>query len=183
MQVIECYQSSRTILLPIIPGYTRPLHNVRCSSQPITRERRQLLRGRAFLVRERTRLKNRIHGHLMAENLVAPGSDLYGKGGRAWLAAAPLSTVLRAQTQRLLTLHDALTVEIEGLDADVKTAAKGNPVVKQLTTMPGVGVFSALVLPAEIGAITRFHSSRELAAYAGLVPTTRSSGGKTAHGG
>ena len=35
-----------------------------------TRERRQLLRGRAFLVRERTRLKNRIHGHLTAENLL-----------------------------------------------------------------------------------------------------------------
>ena len=43
---------------------------------PATRERRQLLRGRAFLVRERTKLKNRIHGHLMADNLVAPGADL-----------------------------------------------------------------------------------------------------------
>jgi transposase len=37
-----------------------------------TRRRRQLLRGRAFLVRERTRLKNRIHGHLLSENLVRP---------------------------------------------------------------------------------------------------------------
>ena len=148
-----------------------------------TRERRQLLRGRAFLVRERTRLKNRIHGHLMAENLVAPGTDLYGKGGRAWLAVAPLSPVLRAQTQRLLTLHDALTVEITGLDEDVKKAAKGNAVVTQLKTMPGVGIFGALFLQAEIGSIERFHSSHELAAYAGLVPTTRSSGGKTAHGG
>ena len=109
-----------------------------------TRKRRQLLRGRAFLVRERTRLKNRIHGHLTSENLLAPGSDLYGKGGRAWLATAPLSPVLRTQTERLLTLHDALTREIEGLDGDVKRAAKDNPVVKQLTTMPGVGVFSAL---------------------------------------
>ena len=96
-----------------------------------TRERRQLLRGRSFLVRgrvrERTRLKNRIHGHLTSENLLAPGTDLYGKGGRAWLASAPLSPlspVLRAQTARLLTLHDALTVEIVGLDADVKRAAK-----------------------------------------------------------
>ena len=89
-----------------------------------TRERRQLLRGRAFLVRERTRLKNRIHGHLMAENLVAPGTDLYGKGGRAWLAVAPLSPVLRAQTQRWLALHDALPVEITGLDEDVKGAAR-----------------------------------------------------------
>ena len=148
-----------------------------------TRERRQLLRGRTFLVRERTRLTNRIQGHLTAEHLVAPGLDWYGKGGRAWLTAAPLSPVLRAQTHRLLTLHDALTVELEGLDADVKQAAKGNPVVKRLTTMPGVGVFGVLFLQAEIGAITRFHSSHELAAYAGLVPTTRSSGGKTAHGG
>ena len=148
-----------------------------------TRERRQLPRGRAFLVRERTRLKNRIHGHLTAENLLAPGSDLYGKGGRAWLATAPLSPVLRTQTEHLLTLHDALTVQIHQLDEDVKRAAKGNAVVKQLTTIPGVGLFSALFLQAEIGAITRFRSSHELAAYAGLVPTTRSSGGRTAHGG
>ena len=75
-------------------------------------------------MRERTRLKNRIHGHLTSENLLAPGTDLYGKGGRAWLASAPLSPLLRAQTARLLTLHDALTVEIVGLDADVKRAAK-----------------------------------------------------------
>ena len=148
-----------------------------------TRRRRQLLRGRAFLGRARTRLKNRIHGHLTSENLVPPGADLYGKGGRAWLAAAPLSPVLRAQTERLLTLHDALSVEIQGLDTDVKRAARGNPIVKQLTTMPGVGVFSALFVQAEIGSLDRFHSSHELAAYAGLVPTTRSSGGKTTHGG
>lgn len=148
-----------------------------------TRRRRQLLRGRAFRVRERTRLKNRIHGHLTAENLIAPGADLYGKGGRAWLATAPLSPVLRAQTERLLTLHDAITREIEGLDGKVKRAAKGNPVVQQLTTMPGVGVFSALFVQAAIGSIDRFPSSHALAAYAGLVPTTRSSGGKTAHEG
>ena len=148
-----------------------------------TRRRRQLLRGRAFLVQQRTRLKNRIHGHLTSENLLAPGADLYGKGGRAWLATAPLSPVLRAQTERLLTLHDAITGEMLGLDADVKRTAKGNALVKRLTTMPGVGVFSALFLQAEIGSIDRFGSSHELAAYAGLVPTTRSAGGKTAHGG
>ena len=91
--------------------------------------------------------------------------------------------MLRTQTEHLLTLHDALTDHIHQLDEDVKRAAKGNAVVKQLTTIPGVGVFSALFLQADIGSITRFRSSHELAAYAGLVPTTRSSGGKTAHGG
>ncbi len=148
-----------------------------------TRTRRQLLRGRAFLVQEPTRLRNRIHGHLTTENLLPPGTDLDDKGGRAWLDAAPLTPMLRVQTDRLLRVHDALTAEIQALDADVKRAAKGNPLVQQLTTMPGVGVFSALFLQAEIGTIDRFSSSHALAAYAGLVPTTRSSGGKTSHGG
>src|SRR5258708_11819414 len=94
-----------------------------------TRRRRQLLRGRAFLVRERTRLKNRIHGHLTSENLVPPGAGLHGKGGRVWLPHAPSAPGLRAHTERLLTLHDAITRGIEGLDGEVKRAGKGRPIV------------------------------------------------------
>jgi transposase len=147
-----------------------------------TRRRRQLLRGRAFLVRERTRVKNRIHGHLAAENQLCPTTDLYGKAGRAWLASVSLSPVLQDQSARLLHLHDVLTQEIRRLDGQVKRAARRDPVARRLATIPGVGVFGALFLHAEIGPIERFRSSRELAAYAGLVPRTRSSGGKTTYG-
>src|SRR5205809_213184 len=56
------------------------------------------------------------------------------------------------------------------------------PEAALLQTIPGIGPFGALLLLAEIGTIARFGSSHELAAYAGLVPSTRSSGGKTAHG-
>ena len=50
-----------------------------------TRRRRQLLHGRAFLVRQRTMVKNRIHGRLTAENLLFPRSDLYGRAAaRGW---------------------------------------------------------------------------------------------------
>ena len=91
--------------------------------------------------------------------------------------------MLRTQTEHLLTLHDARTAHIHQFDEDVKRAAKGNAVVKQLTTIPGVGLFSALFVQAEPGSITRLRSSHEVAAYAGLVRTTRSSGGKTAYGG
>lgn len=147
-----------------------------------TRERRQLLRSRAFFVRERTKVKNRIHGHLTVENQLCPKADLYGKAGRAWLATVALSPMLRQQVERLLRLHDYLTQEITRLDGQVKRAARRDPIAKQLETIPGVGTFGALFLHAEIGPITRFRSSHELAAYAGLVPTTRSSGGKTTHG-
>ncbi len=148
-----------------------------------TRERRQLLRGRAFLVRQRTAVKNRIHGHLSAENHVCAVTDAYGRAGRAWLATVPLSPMLRVQVDHLLRVHDFLTTEIRELDTQVKRYAHREPRVAQLATIPGVGTFGALFLLSEIGTITRFRSSQELAAYAGLVPTTRSSGGKTAHGG
>jgi transposase len=147
-----------------------------------TRRRRQLLRGRAFLVRERTRIKNRIHGHLTAENQLWPKSDLYGKAGRAWLTTVELSPMLKAESQRLLRLHDVLTNEITRLDTEVRRTARRDPVAQRLATIPGVGAFGALFLHAEIGPIERFRSSHQLAAYAGLVPTTRSSGGKTTHG-
>jgi transposase len=133
-------------------------------------------------VRERTRVKNRIHGHLTAENLLCPTTDLYGKAGRAWLAAVRLSPMLQAESQRLLRLHDVLTQELHRLDGQVKRVARGDPVARRLATIPGVGVFGALFLHAEIGQIERFGSSHQLAAYAGLVPTTRSLGGKTTHG-
>lgn len=148
-----------------------------------TRARRQLLRGRAFLIRQRTQVKNRIHGHLTVENQLCPTTDLYGRAGRAWLAVVPLSPMLKGQVERLLRLHDFLTAEIRRLDDQVKRAARSDPHARQLQTIPGVGVFGSVFLLAEIGSIDRFRSSHELAAYAGLVPTTRSSGGKTTHGG
>ena len=147
-----------------------------------TRRRRLLLHGRAFLVRQRTQLKNRIHGRLTAENLLFERSDLYGRAGRAWLAAAPLSPPLRSQVDRLLRVHDTLTAEIDQLDDEVKRLRRDHPMIERLHSIPGVGLFGALFLVAEIGAIERFTSSHQLSAYAGLVPSTRSSGGRTHHG-
>jgi len=99
-----------------------------------TRERRQLLRGRAFLVRQRTAVKNRIHGHLSAENHVCALTDAYGRAGRAWLATVPLSPMLRVQVDHLLRLHDFLTAEIRELDTQVKRYAHREPRVAQLAT-------------------------------------------------
>jgi transposase len=44
-----------------------------------------------------------------------------------------------------------------------------------LTALPGIGQFTALVILAEIGDISRFDSARKLAAWAGLTPTVRGS--------
>ena len=148
-----------------------------------TRRRRPLLHGRGFLVRQRTQVKNRIHGRLTAVNLVFPRSDLYGRAGRAWLATVPVAPPMRSQLDRLLRIHDALTTEIDAMDDEIERLRRDHPMIEKLHTLPGVGLFGALFLVAEIGAIERFASAHQLAAYAGLVPSTRSSGGKTTFGG
>ena len=51
-----------------------------------------------------------------------------------------------------------------------------------LMTIPGIGYYSALLIVSEIGDINRFPDSYHLCSYAGLIPSTRSSGGITYHG-
>lgn len=151
-------------------------------ADPDTRARRVLLRGRAQLVRIRTQLKNRIHGLLIAVNCRWERSDLYGVAGRAWLAALALPPAVRQQVDVYLEVLDAMTVRITRLDGAVRAAAKADARVAQLETVPGIGPFSALLILAEIGTVERFRTSHELATFAGLTPTTRSSGDKTTHG-
>jgi transposase len=147
-----------------------------------TRARRQLLRGRAFLVRLRTKLKNRIHAYLAEQNERVGVSDLYGQAGRAWLAAVALPGEVREQVELLLELVDHLSDRLRGLDRQIRERVALSAEAERLMTIPGVGPYSALLLLAELGPITRFGSAHAVASYAGLVPSTRSSGGKTAHG-
>ena len=76
----------------------------------------------------------------------------------------------------------ALAVRTGRLDGELHRHAKADPRVKALRTLPGVGEFTALVMVAEIGDITRFPNARKLASWAGLTPTVRGSDLKVRHG-
>jgi transposase len=71
---------------------------------------------------------------------------------------------------------------IDRIDGELHQHARGDPRVKVLRTLPGVGEFTALVMVAEIGDITRFPSARKLASWAGLTPTVRGSDLHVRHG-
>ena len=102
--------------------------------------------------------------------------------GRKWLAALELPAVSREVVDDALALMDALQQPSGRLDAEVRQRAKADPRVGVLTQLPGVGPFTALVLLAEIGDITRFGSARKLASWAGLTPTVRGSDRTVHHG-
>jgi transposase len=145
------------------------------------RQLRALLRHRASLVRLGTQLRNRIHAVAADHGYDRTGSYWTGPG-RGWLAELPLPPVSREIVTDSLASLDALAVTIDRLDAEVRARAKADPRVKVLTALPGIGQFTALVMLAEIGDITRFPSARKLASWAGLTPTVRGSDLTVRHG-
>jgi transposase len=142
---------------------------------PQVRALRALLRHRVALVRVRTRLRNRIHAIVADNGYDRPAGEYWTGPGRAWLARLELPAVSRELVEDDLGLIDALQGRIDRLDWEIRQRARSDPRVKVLTQLPGVGPFTALVILAEVGDISRFASARKLASWAGLTPTVRGS--------
>jgi transposase len=148
---------------------------------PHVRALRALLRHRIQLVRLRTLLGNRIHAVAADHGYDRPAGYWSGPG-RAWLACLDLPPASRRVIGDDLALIDALAGPIAALDEQVHQRATAGPGVKVLTQLPGVGEFTALVILAETGGITRFGPARKLAAWAGLTPIVRSFDRTVRHG-
>jgi transposase len=142
---------------------------------PPVRALRALLRHRVALVRLRTRLRNRIHAIVADYGHDRPGGGYWSGPGRAWLASLNLPAVSRELVEDDLGLIGALQGRIDRLDWEIRQLARSDPRVKVLTQLPGVGPFTALVILAEVGDVSRFGSARKLASWAGLTPTVRGS--------
>ncbi len=148
------------------------------------RELRDLVRHRSKLVRERTRHKNRIHTILSKYNLHSPCTDLFGKKGRAFLdnILSQISSIHQMMLDDYLGLIDGLNERIKSVNQIIRAWAKDDPRAQLLISMPGIGIYSAAVIVADIGDIKRFDGPKQLCSYAGLVPSTRSSDTHVRHG-
>src|SRR3954470_14654641 len=151
-----------------------------------TQTRRRLITRRCALVRARTRAKNQVHA-VLARNLLGrpPVSDLFGRRGRAWLAAQIVGLPLdeRLSVDAGLRQVDFLAGELEQLDLILGADALSDRDALRLMTIPGVSVVTAIALLAAIGDIGGFATPRQLVAYLGLDPRVRQSGTQPAkHG-
>jgi transposase len=142
-----------------------------------TRALRRRVAHRAGLVRQRTGLRNQVHG-VLARNLaqLPAVSDLFGRRGRRALASVALPVHKRDQIESALRLHDALQGEIDRLDRELARCALERDEVRRLLTIPGMGIVTALSLISVIGDSERFASARHLVGYLGLDPRVRQSG-------
>src|SRR5258707_5136653 len=126
------------------------------------------------MVRLRSQQQNRIHAVVADFGYDRYGSYLSGPG-RGWLAGLDLPATSREVVADCLAVIDGLAPAIDRIDGELRAHAKADPRVKTLTTLPGVGQFTALVMVAEIGDISPLPNARKLASWARLTPTVRGS--------
>jgi transposase len=142
------------------------------------RDLRELLRHRATLTRMRSAVKNRVHAILAKHGIAREHSDLFGKGGREFLAGLELRDAPRRRLDSLMSLICDFDREIETTTHEIEERAKADDRVDVLCQIRGVGRYTAMLIIAEVGDINRFPTARHLCSWAGLAPSVRSSDGK-----
>ena len=149
---------------------------------PEVRQLRALLRHRASLVRLGTQLRNRIHAVAADHGYDRTGSYWTGPG-RGWLAELDLPPVSREIVTDCLAFIDAPGAGDRPDRRRAAPARQGRPAGQGADRRCRASAqFTALVMLAEIGDITRFASARKLASWAGLTPTVRGSDLTVRHG-
>jgi transposase len=138
-----------------------------------------LHRARDLLIRQRTMLSNAMRAHLAEFGIIAP----QGVVGLATLMAAvtedrALPEFARDAIGTLVEQLNSLTKQIKTVESRILAWHRSNQASRRLQTIPGVGPIVASALAATIVDPTFFVSGRHLAAWIGLVPRQRSSGGK-----
>ena len=136
-------------------------------------------RARELLVRQRTQLINAVRGHLAEFGLVAARGP--------WNVPLLLASLegdqrvpesARQLVQLLASQLDDVQTRIAEVEARIMAWHKANPVSQRLATIPGIGPLIATAIAATVPDPKAFRSGREFAAWLGLVPRQKSTGGK-----
>jgi transposase len=142
-----------------------------------------VFRTRDLLVRQRTQLINAIRGHLTEYGWIAPK----GPSHVTMLAdlikeeemANSLPEAALAMFRLMLDLLAGLNGKIADLDKEIARRAREDDVSRRLMTIPGIGPICATAIAALVAPPAEtFAKGRDFAAWLGLTPLQRSTGGK-----
>lgn len=136
-------------------------------------------RARDLLVRQRTQLINAVRGHLAEFGLVEAQGPWNGPRLLASMQEDRRVPELARQVLHLLAAQlDEVAKRIVEVDARIAAWHRAHPVSRRLATIPGIGPLIASAIAATVPDPDVFRNGREFAAWLGLVPRQRSTGGK-----
>jgi len=151
-----------------------------------TRNKKNLLRYRSSLVAMKVRIKNIIHSVLTRNHIEDTGftslSDKFGKQGLSYLRAVTLKDNDTVILNDYLDLLGETEQKIKEAEKRIRAICRQDKICSLLQSIPGIGPILAVTIRYEIDDIERFMSAGKLCSYAGLVPSTYSSGNRTYQG-
>jgi transposase len=139
-----------------------------------------VFRARDLLVHQRTQCINALRGHLAEYGYVFPQGITHADALIVHIEdqTSTVPESARAILSVLIATFQALETQIQGLDAEIARRAKADPIARRLMTIPGIGPIAATAITALVPAPEGFRAGRDFAAWLGLTPLQRSTGGK-----
>ncbi|MCA9182406.1 MAG: IS110 family transposase, partial [Planctomycetales bacterium] len=174
-------KSDRADAAAICEAVTRPSMRF----VPIKSEEQQsmlsLHRARALLVKQRTQIVNMLRGLLAEFGIVVPK----GIGKITQLAERIASSLDPGIPSFAMAVFVPLADQLCDMDKRVTDitkaimlAAKSDERARRLQQIPGIGPITSSAILATVGTPEQFQSGRDFAAWLGLTPLNKSSGGK-----
>lgn len=147
----------------------------------------RVLRHRINYVRLQTRIKNQIRSLLAQQReevreMIKPGEQLFRPKGILLLKQLEIPETDRQLLDALLETLLHLQGKIRHSDQLVNQLYNNSEEAKLISTIPGFGRFLSVLVATEICDVKRFSSASKLHSYAGLIPSTYSSGQRHYHG-
>jgi transposase len=169
----------------ICEAVTRPTMRFVPVKSPEQQAALVLHRARELLVKERTQLVNMIRSLLAEFGISIPRGLERAIAMARQVAEGEIpdvpedtATCIVELCGQALAAHERLRT----IDRAMLASHRSSDVAMRLATIPGIGPIGASALAASVADPYQFRSGREFAAWLGLTPLQKSSGGKERHG-
>ena len=169
----------------ICEAVTRPTMRFVAVKSPEQQATLALHRTRNLLVKQRTQLVNMIRGLLAEFGISIPRGLERAIAMARQVAEGEIldvpedtATCVVELCGQALAAHERVRI----IDRAMLASHRANDVAMRLATIPGIGPVGASALTASVADPHQFRSGREFAAWLGLTPLQKSSGGKDRQG-
>lgn len=164
----------------IAEAASRPTMRFVAVKSEIQQSQSMLFRTRDLMVGQRTQMINALRGHLAEYGVIAPQGavQVHRLAQAVDDPGSELPGTVRDLGRMYLGQIADYNEKIEALERDIRVRAKNDEDVSRLMTMPGIGPICAMAIQAFAPPMEAFRNGRDFAAWLGIVPRQKSTGGK-----
>jgi transposase len=175
---VKCGKTDAADAEAIAEAVTRPTMRFVAVKSADQQAGLMLHRVRELLVRQRTMLATGLRAHLAEFGIIAPQGIHRVEKLAAEVQSPAIPPLARQALMLLVEELASVWRRIEAIEARLVALHRADEVSRRLASIPGVGPITAMAIANTVADPSIFRSGRAFAAWLGLTPESRSSGGK-----